>query len=149
MRTLLARRANAVNRPDIADDQAALGGMVDDLRELLPQLVGDLIAHAEHGPTPTQDAYDRACAALHKHRERARAVLDGVGAELPRPPDAVDLDEAMCSVWLHGDWRWLTRNMTTPQREAAADAVTRRTAAMDVEEGEPVHERAGLRWWRE
>ncbi|WP_033338872.1 hypothetical protein [Catenuloplanes japonicus] len=80
---------------------------------------------------------------------RAQAVLGGIGVDAPRLPSAEDLDEAMCSVWLHGDWRWLTRNMTTEQREAAADAVTRRTAVMDVEEGEPVQERAGLRWWRE
>jgi hypothetical protein len=74
LRTLLSRRAAAVNRHDIAADQATLGGMTAAVRELLPNLVGDLIAHAEHGPTPTPDAYAAACAALEKHRARADAA---------------------------------------------------------------------------
>lgn len=57
-------------------------------------------------------------------------------------------DGAWGSVWLHGNWQWLTKNMTTPERELAADAVARWSAALDdddPEEGEP----DGLRWWRE
>jgi len=64
--------------------------------------------------------------------------------------DALPGDAAWGSVWLHGDWRWLTKNMTTPEREHAADAVARWSAALnaednDLEDGEP----EGLRWWRE
>lgn len=59
-------------------------------------------------------------------------------------------DSAWGTVWLHGKWQWLTKNMTTPERELAADAVARWSAALnaddeDLEAGEP----EGLRWWRE
>lgn len=53
------------------------------------------------------------------------------------------LDSAMHSVWLHGNWRWLTKNMTTEEREAAADAVDRYGTTLDPSEPrEPVS-----RWW--
>lgn len=55
------------------------------------------------------------------------------------------LDAAMHSVWLHGKWRWLTRNMTTEEKEAAADAVDRHNATW------PEADRGALveRWWRD
>lgn len=58
-----------------------------------------------------------------------------------------ELDGAMHSVWLHGNWRWLTQNMTTPQREAAADAVDRYSAIlMAGADEEPARTD---RWWAE
>jgi hypothetical protein len=39
----------------------------------------------------------------------------------------------MHSVWLHGNWRFLTMKMTTEEREAAAAAVQRHTAARNAE----------------
>ncbi|MET9436936.1 hypothetical protein [Streptomyces sp. NPDC006551] len=59
-------------------------------------------------------------------------------------------DAAWGSVWLHGNWQYLTSKMTTPEREHAADAVARWSAELaaldgDQERGEP----EGLRWWRE
>lgn len=61
-----------------------------------------------------------------------------------------EMDGAMHSVWLHGDWRWLTRNMTTPQREYAADAVQRYSFRLGEGDGdwEPLSV-DGLRWWRD
>lgn len=57
-------------------------------------------------------------------------------------------DDAWGSVWLHGKWSWLTKNMTTPERELAADAVERwnqRLCRIDGLDREPLE---GLRWWR-
>jgi hypothetical protein len=54
------------------------------------------------------------------------------------------LDAALHSVWLHGDWHWLTRNMTTPEREAAWAAVKRHSALLIP--GEPLDEADA--WWR-
>ncbi|MFD9443452.1 hypothetical protein [Streptomyces sp. NPDC060001] len=80
--------------------------------------------------------------------EQARdtlAVIDAVTGTALLPGDG-----AWGSVWLHGNWKWLTKNMTTPERELAADAVARWSAALhaedeDLEAGEP----DGLRWWRD
>lgn len=56
-----------------------------------------------------------------------------------------NLDAAAHSVWLHGDWRWLTRNMTVEEREAFADACDRHTATWPPDaQGSPVD-----RWWRD
>lgn len=59
-------------------------------------------------------------------------------------------DAAWGTVWLHSKWRYITSQMTTSERELAADAVARWSAALnaedsDLDEGEP----EGLRWWRE
>jgi hypothetical protein len=59
-------------------------------------------------------------------------------------------DDAWGSVWLHGKWSWLTKNMTTPEREYAADCVARWNARLAEEDEEPDRgEPEGLRWWRE
>lgn len=54
------------------------------------------------------------------------------------------------TVWLEGNWSWVTKKMTAARREYAADCVAayfRYLAAVDgdLERGEP----EGLRWWRE
>lgn len=56
------------------------------------------------------------------------------------------LDGAMHSVWLHGNWAWLTRNMTTEQREAARDAVERHSATQGDHDEDPLRLD---RWWRD
>lgn len=66
-----------------------------------------------------------------------------------RRPEPTDLDAAMHSVWLHGDWRWLTRSMTTEQREAAADAVQRYSDRLAAKDARSPSTELDLRWWRE
>jgi hypothetical protein len=73
------------------------------------------------------------------------AIIDSCMAGETVPGDA-----AWGTVWLHGNWRYLTSKMTTAERETAADAVSRWSAALhaddpDIELGEP----DGLRWWRD
>ncbi|WP_329126156.1 hypothetical protein [Streptomyces sp. NBC_01353] len=53
------------------------------------------------------------------------------------------------SVWLHGNWRYLTGQMTTEEREHAADAVVRWQAGLTAMDGVERTEPDGLRWWRE
>jgi plasmid stability protein len=80
--------------------------------------------------------------------EQARdtlAVIDSITGTDPLPGDA-----AWHSVWLHGNWRWLTKNMTTPEREHAADAVARYGQHLDTLDGcDRFEEPEGLRWWRD
>lgn len=68
------------------------------------------------------------------------AAIDRITADQPLPGDA-----AWHSVWLHGNWAWLTKNMTTPEREHAADAVQRYSSHLEPDEPEI----DGLRWWRD
>lgn len=53
------------------------------------------------------------------------------------------LASAMHSVWLHGDWRWLTKNMTAEEREASAAAVQAYSDRLH-DDNEPLTD---LRWW--
>jgi len=81
--------------------------------------------------------------------EQARDTLAVVDACMDETK-ALPGDEAWGAVWLHANWRYLTSQMTTPEREHAADAVARWSARLDEfdgagREGEP----DGLRWWRE
>ncbi|MFJ4306396.1 hypothetical protein [Streptomyces pseudovenezuelae] len=57
-------------------------------------------------------------------------------------------DAAWHSVWLHGDWRTLTRNMSTVERNHAADAVARHSRQLALQDGNLTHtEPQNLRWW--
>ena len=73
------------------------------------------------------------------------AAIDAVTTGEPLPGDA-----GWHSVWLHGNWRWLTKNMTTPEREHAADAVARYGTYLDtLDSADRSEEPEGLRWWRD
>lgn len=75
-----------------------------------------------------------------------KAVLDEVDADTAPSPE----DDAWGTVWLHGKWSWLTKCMTTPQREYAADCVARWSARLAEDDGESERgEPDGLRWWRD
>jgi hypothetical protein len=83
-------------------------------------------------------------AALQSALAFAAPILFAAGLDAGHT-QAASLDSAMHSVWLHGNWRWLTENMTTPEKEAAADAVDRYGATWPPEDrGFPVE-----RWWRD
>jgi hypothetical protein len=78
------------------------------------------------------------------------AFTSGEGMEDTKDSDSSreELDGAMFSIWLHGNWSWLTKNMTTPEKEAAADAVERHGRATR-EPDEPWETPERLRWWRD
>lgn len=84
-----------------------------------------------------------------------RGTLLGLAMQLDWAADAVKAqqalsDEAWGTVWLHSKWRYITGKMTTPERELAADAVARWSAALNERDGEPTtDEPDGLRWWRD
>lgn len=65
-----------------------------------------------------------------------------------RVSEPTDLESAMHSVWLHGNWRWLTQKMTTEEREAAAAAVQRYNDNLhDEPESDVPPPHRSLRWW--
>lgn len=55
------------------------------------------------------------------------------------------LDAACFSVYLHGNDRWLTEQMTTEEREAFADACDRHRATWPADDRGPLFDR----WWRD
>ncbi|MGR3875775.1 hypothetical protein ACUXZZ_45400 (plasmid) [Streptomyces graminifolii] len=58
-------------------------------------------------------------------------------------------DDAWGAVWLHGNWRSLTRQMATEAREDAAAAVLRWMHAVDAADRRPAREEPeALRWWK-
>jgi hypothetical protein len=57
-------------------------------------------------------------------------------------------DSAWHSIWLHGDWRYLTMQMTTEEKEYVAAAVERDMAAAENYPEMTPQTRAELRWWR-
>jgi len=76
---------------------------------------------------------------------RAMAALDVEPDEARRVEDA-----AWASVEQHGKWRFLTSQMTTEERTAAADAVERDWARAEAEDPaltRGADSRAALRWW--
>lgn len=108
---------------------------------------------------PLDEGTEVTCPDCQAYQPEYQAVLDeqakpaeGAEERKRRRAAAGDTTEngAWMSVWLHGHWPRLTRQMTTPQREYAADCVaaySRHLAAVDGDLGRP--EPAGLRWWRE
>lgn len=67
-------------------------------------------------------------------------------AQFP-PEPASPLDEAMFTVWLEGNWRWVTQKMTTEAREAAVAAVLRYDRAMKEDDPDDLLTRESLAWW--
>lgn len=60
------------------------------------------------------------------------------------------LDAVMHSVWLHGNWRYLTKQMTTEEKEAAWAAVLRHDALTQDEDIERLDPNSpAWAWWRE
>lgn len=86
------------------------------------------------------------CCTLDCAEHKALAGLAAIILRAGHPDRRIDpdLDAAMQSVWLHGNWRYLTEQMTTDEREAAALAVERAWAATDDGEDLPS---VNLRWW--
>lgn len=82
-------------------------------------------------------------AQLANSNDTLERVLTGFRGDEPTP-----LEAAMHSVWLHGNWHWLTQKMTTEQREAAADAVQRYSDWLIRDEDEQGSNVLDLRWWR-
>lgn len=83
----------------------------------------------------------------------AQRIVDEIGHPVTDEPALgpsmrdrlATLDSAMHSVYLHVKWRWLTTQMTTAEKEAAADAVDRHNATYPPDDrGSPVE-----RWWRD
>jgi hypothetical protein len=69
--------------------------------------------------------------------------------EYVRPDGDTAENEAWHSVWLHGNWRYLTSKMTTPVREHAAACVEQYARVLAEADGEPGRPGPqGLRWWR-
>jgi hypothetical protein len=82
---------------------------------------------------------------------QTRAVQAREAARSERAHAAATAENgAWFTVWLEGNWRWLSSRMTTEQREYAADCIARYSSYLAEVDGEP--ERAepdGLRWWRD
>lgn len=102
---------------------------------------------------PAADAFE-ATKGLHRILTEAGHEFAPTLVERARPePDQTEptvADDAWGSVWLHGNWTWLTKNMTTSGREHAADAVARWNRRLAEVDGDPDRgEPEGLRWWRE
>lgn len=60
-----------------------------------------------------------------------------------KPPTL--LESAMHSVWLHGNWRFLTSKMTTPEKEATWAAV--KNYSRHLNDGEELED-GDWTWWR-
>jgi hypothetical protein len=127
------------------------------------------VERADGSYSKTVERRDHACGdnPLYESTECAKAIDAATtvinrriedragGSPLSASPGIADatrsaMDHAWGSIWLHGEWRYLTSKMTTPQRELAADGVARWSAELaavdnDPDRGEP----EGLRWWRE
>lgn len=84
---------------------------------------------------------------------RLRRLLAAVTHSGPGYDPGIGVDaeaDAWGSVWLHTDWRYVTKQMTTPAKEYAADCVARDLAGLDAADGVPTRaEPDGLRWWRD
>lgn len=101
-------------------------------------------------------------------RQRLGMWIINRGANLIRKaaPESVDLDletprdrmvreafeDLLASIWLYIDWRYVTRQLTTEQKNLFADSIDRAHDRMDAEEGRDLERdpRIGVdRWWNE
>jgi len=80
---------------------------------------------------------------LDAERERAAMLEEQIRADERR-----EYEDLLGSIYLYIPWRFVTRQLTTPQKELFADAVEAWSARLN--EGDPDEEKAiADRWWRE
>lgn len=100
-----------------------------DYQALMGSILGDLQDVAQRG-------------------EDAAAVLALLAGQQPVVLDEPDpLDYAMWTVYMQGDWRWVTQCMTSEAREAAVSAVMRYDRWLLSTDGEPPSPRDRFVWW--
>lgn len=91
---------------------------------------------------PTYQAVLDEQAAATAGQEEQRRLRDAAGNTTE--------NGAWFTVWLEGNWSWVTKKMTTPRREYAADCVAAYCRYLATEDGDlERQEPDGLRWWRE
>lgn len=61
-------------------------------------------------------------------------------------PEAIDIGDLLHSIWLHVDWRYVTKQLTTDQKEFFADSVE--AFSHRANEGAPGEPLSMDRWWR-
>jgi hypothetical protein len=84
--------------------------------------------------------------AIEQAEDTLRVITEAAAAVGHTSPG----DAAWHSVWLHGHWRYITKQMTSSEREHAADAVARYDTVLAAADGEDGRgEPGGLRWWRD
>jgi DNA-binding transcriptional regulator PaaX len=59
-----------------------------------------------------------------------------------------EMRELLGSIWLYVKWHFVTKQLTTPQKELFADAVDAISRARQIEDGEEPRSVAD-RWWRD
>lgn len=78
--------------------------------------------------------------------ERTRAQLRAAEAQVARERTA--FEDILGSISLYIQWRYVTKRLTTPQKERFADAVEAWSARLHADEPDP-HGSSTDRWWRE
>lgn len=112
------------------------------MSEPSPNLIAEVASQQRHLATLMAEM-GNTLVGVATRADMLERILTATRADQPTP-----LEAAMHSVWLHGNWRWLTRNMTTEQREAAADAVQRYSDHLASQDDDMTGPVADLRWWR-
>lgn len=95
-------QAVAVQRSDLLYDPSTAAAVERAIRDLL----GELREYCRCGPNPTPDAYNAACTALEKHRQRAdqaEAERDRLAAEIARLTPATS--DCICPGGLPNGWQ--------------------------------------------
>ncbi|GAB2964276.1 hypothetical protein [Saccharothrix stipae] len=141
---LTAELARVSGARPIPDDAAA----VDRLAVWLLRAMGGNIVDGPGDAAAWQDAFENGLTDNQRAtwRAAARALLADLGATPTTGPAPAAADPTapyrhlLGAIWLYVDWRYLTKQMTTEQKELWADAVDAF--------GEPQEGKAE-RWWRE
>jgi len=76
--------------------------------------------------------------------DREALVDDAMAAH----EEVEQLQDLLGSIWLYVDWRYVTKQLTTEQKELWANAVDADVMAGQIEDGEEPHPVAE-RWWRD
>lgn len=106
------------------------------LRPVLDALRDKGLIWWRHSPTPELQAY-------LTDAGKAEALSDTY--RTPAAREHRDLEDLLGSVWLYIPWRYVTRQLTTAQKELFADAVDRSAERNHDGTGEPSK---AERWWR-
>lgn len=109
----------------------------------LRQRIADWIGGPE---THTLRAQVTALAEQCVYLESDAALIAAEHAAAEAEADVRDLEDLLGAIELYVKWRWVTKQLTTPQKERWADAVEAWSARLNDGTNETTHVD---RWWRD
>jgi hypothetical protein len=151
-RAALLRREIGSERTALLLLGESLQAAIADLDGYIERRTAEMAAPAIEEAERSAARFDQRAADLRDEFGRMVAHLESQLASARRRLDAAKApaayEDLLASIWLYVNWRYVTKQLTTPQKEMFADAVDASHARMNADDPD-LGAGPADRWWRD